>query len=116
MKLLTKELEKQFQETGCQEKVKDPVVVAKYFNPYGSGTWYATEYNPASKLFFGYVTGLGHDEWGYFSLKEMESIKVPPFNLPLERDMYFEAQTISKILPEITRQNSRLKEENDIER
>ena len=37
-KMMTKELERKFQKTGRQEDVADPVVIAKYFNPYGRST------------------------------------------------------------------------------
>ena len=45
-----------------QEREKDPMVVAKFFNPCGSGTWLVTEYDPSDKLAFGYVMGLGEDK------------------------------------------------------
>ena len=54
MKLLTKQLEKRFAQVGRQEDVKDPLVIAKFFNPAGSGTWYATEYYPDDRVFFGF--------------------------------------------------------------
>ena len=38
MELMTAELEKRFAEVGCQEEVKDPVIVAKFFNSAGAGT------------------------------------------------------------------------------
>ena len=56
MKLLTKEIEKRFTEVGNQENLEDPIVVAKFFNPTGAGTWFATEYDPEEKEFFGYVS------------------------------------------------------------
>ena len=56
MQLLTKELEAQFAEVGSQEEVDDPIVIAKFFNPAGGGRWYATEYDPETKIFFGYVS------------------------------------------------------------
>jgi hypothetical protein len=53
-----------------QENEKDPMVYAKYFDPTGSWTWYATEGSPVDEngycgidkekvdfLFFGYVIG-----------------------------------------------------------
>ena len=43
MKLLTKELLVRFAKVGRQEEVHDPLVIAKFFNPAGAGTWYATE-------------------------------------------------------------------------
>ena len=39
MKLMTKTLEKRFAQVGSQENVKDPLVIAKFFNPAGEGTW-----------------------------------------------------------------------------
>ena len=68
MKLLTKELLTRFEKIGSQEKSKDPIVIAKFFNPTGIGTWYATEYNPTERTFFGYVSLFGdhNDELGYF--------------------------------------------------
>lgn len=71
MKLLTKQLETRFAKIGPQSERKDPVVIAKFFNPTGAGTWYATEYDPKSRNLFGYVSMVGdwNDEWGSFSLK-----------------------------------------------
>lgn len=97
MKLLTKELEKRFAQVGEQD-VKDPIVVAKFFNPTGAGTWYATAYYPEEKLFFGYVSIFGdhNDEWGYFSLDELESFH-GRFGLGIERDLYFTEKKFSQI-------------------
>jgi hypothetical protein len=88
MKLMTKALQERFAQVGCQESVKDPIVIAKFFYPAGAGTWYATEYNPKSRLFFGYVSIFGdwNDEWGYFSLNELESF-TGRFGLGIERDL-----------------------------
>lgn len=97
MKLLTKELEKRFKKIGSQEKEKDPIVVAKFFNPTGAGTWFATEYNATDKIFFGYVSIFGdhNDEWGSFSLEELESFK-GSFGLGIERDLYCGEKKISE--------------------
>jgi len=99
MKLLTKELLKRFEEVGNQEEVPtmDKIVVAKFFNPAGAGTWYATEYDPIQKIFFGYVSIFGdhNDEWGYFSLAELEDYK-GDWGLGIERDCYCKEQTIKE--------------------
>ena len=97
MKLMTTVLEKRFKEIGSQEGVKDPLVIAKFFNPFGAGTWYATEYQPVEKTFFGYASLFGdhNDEWGYFSLEELESVK-GPFGLGIERDLYCGEKKISE--------------------
>jgi hypothetical protein len=89
MKLLTKEIEKEFARVGKQDTIKDPIVVAKFFNPSGAGTWYATEWYPEDGLFFGYVSLFGdwNDEWGYFSLAELENY-TGMFGLGIERDLH----------------------------
>ena len=43
MKLLTDKIEKRFSEIGSQDESEDPVIVAKFFNPAGGGTWLASE-------------------------------------------------------------------------
>ena len=97
MKLLTEQLIKRFEEVGSQENEKDPIVIAKFFNPAGAGTWYATEYNKENKIFFGYVSIFGdhNDEWGSFNRKELENFK-GRFNLGIERDLYCGEKRISE--------------------
>jgi len=101
MKLLTKELLARFARLGRQEDSTDPIVVAKFFNPAGAGTWYATEYDPESKEFFGFVSIFGdfNDEWGSFSLAELESYR-GNFGLGIERDLYFGEKPISEVVPQ----------------
>lgn len=98
MKLLTKELEQRFAQVGSQEDAENPIVIARYFNPAGGQTWYATEYNPDEGLFFGYVSLFNdhNNEFGYFSLIELESIK-GMFGLGIERDLYYTEQTLDEI-------------------
>jgi len=123
-RLLTKELEKRFNQLGVNDE-KDPIVVAKYFG--GAATWWATsidEYRLTKDeryrqtnsytekddmvkrgwivddvILFGYVTlGLGPDcdEFGSFSLKELADLKFPPFGLGVERDLYTPEQKLSE--------------------
>ncbi len=93
MKLLTKEIAEKFPALYANEKLPaaEVKVIAKFFNPTGAGTWYATEYDPKEKLFFGYVDlGMGPtcSELGYFSLAELEGVEVM-FGLGIERDIHF---------------------------
>ena len=100
MQLLTKGLLQRFEKIGRQENASDPVVVAKFFNPTGAGTWYATEYDPEDRLFFGFVSIFGdwNDEWGSFSLDELQNYR-GKFGLGIERDIYFEEKPISQVVP-----------------
>ncbi len=98
MQLMTKELEARFAHVGSQEATegKNKVIVAKYFNPTGAGTWFATEYDPEEKVFFGYASIFGdhNDEWGYFSLLELEEV-VGQFGLGIERDLHYGERKVS---------------------
>jgi len=97
MELINKGILKRFEKIGSQENETDPIVVVKFFNPVGIGRWYATEYNPEEKVFFGYVSLFEdhNDEWGYFSLEELQSIK-GQFGLGIERDLHCGEQKISE--------------------
>ena len=88
MKLMTKQLEERFKAVGDQSEKENPLFIAKYFNPCGAATWYASEYDPETKIFNGYVTGMAYDEFGSFSLTELESVTLA-FGLKIERDIHF---------------------------
>ena len=59
----------------------------KFFTPDSFWTWYAVEYNPECKLFYGLVDGF-EKEVGYWGLEELETAK-GPLGLKIERDLYF---------------------------
>jgi hypothetical protein len=114
MKLLTKALEAKFKKAPLysHENEPNPEIIAKFFDPCGSWTWYATEGSyvcpehgnydctecpkPWSDfLFFGLVDG--HEkELGYFSLAELKSVK-GPYGLGIERDLYFEGKHLKDV-------------------
>ncbi len=95
--LINQELKDTFQQTGPQADCADPAIIAKFFNPCGSQTWYAISYDEQSNCCFGYVTGMFEDELGYFSIDELESFTVPPLGLRIERDLYFKSCKLSEI-------------------
>ena len=103
MQLMTKALEERFAQVGRQEEVKDPIVIAKFFNPIGRGYWFATEYDPKDKIFFGYVSLFGdyNDEWGSFSLEELESLELP-MGMKIERDLHFKECPASEVIKQYT--------------
>ncbi len=97
MKLLTKELRAQLPGIYAQTENPDPMVYAKFFTPDAGWTWYVTEGQEDEDdfTFFGYVKG--HClELGYFSLKELQSVR-GPMKLPIERDLHFESSPWSKV-------------------
>jgi len=99
MKLMTKALQKRFAATqAANHDTKDPLIIAKFFNPAGAGTWYATEYDPEDKIFFGFASIFGdwNDEWGSFSLEELQEYR-GPLGLGIERDLYWGEKRASQV-------------------
>ena len=93
MKLLTKEILNRI--PASSEDSDDPVIHVKFFTPDSSWTWYATEYDPETEIFFGLVDGLDR-ELGYFSLAELKSAR-GPLGLPIERDMHFDPRPLKEL-------------------
>jgi len=91
MMLLTKAIRKALPPLYANEKKKpeDTPVVVKFFNPYGSGTWYITEFD-GEDIMFG-LCCIHEAELGYVSLNELEDLKIRigGYGLPLERDKYW---------------------------
>lgn len=102
MKLLTKENLKNLPALGSTDGQGDKAVIqAKFFTPWAGWTWYATEYDPETRTFFGLVDANSSTTWhekelGYFSLDELESIK-GPFGLKIERDRGFAGVTLATV-------------------
>ena len=66
-------------------------MIVKFFTPDSNWTWYATEFD-GEDTFFGLVCG--HETaLGYFSLRELQSVK-GPLGLKIERDRYYDGRTI----------------------
>ena len=101
MKLITDDLKILLPPMGStsEKDNKDIPVPVKFFDPVGSGTWYAAEYDPEEHICFGYVTGLGDNELGEFSLRELESIKRGD-GLTIERDLYWTPRSLDEIIRE----------------
>ena len=88
MQLLTKELMGSIPKLYDTEEIEleDKTIHAKFFTPWSNWTWYVIEFDGENQC-FGYVKGLDA-EFGYFSLRELESIE-GPFGLKVERDIHF---------------------------
>ena len=90
MKLFTKEIDnKLFDQYTKGSDLENQKVVAKIFNPYGRGTWYLLNSDPQDPDYIWAIVDLFEVEMGSVSRSELESIKVPPFGLGLERDLSF---------------------------
>ena len=102
MKLLTKEIQSKLPAIGSQSEVKDPVAVAKFFDPVGSWSWFVVEgeqQEDGDWLFYGLVHGF-EKEFGYFTLSELQSCKQGLTGLralPIERDLHFKPTVVSKL-------------------
>ena len=79
-----------------QNADKNSIVWVKFFSPYSGWTWYATEFDGVD-TFFGYVCGFAN-EWGYFSLKELEETTLGPDLPAIERDCSFTPQPLLELL------------------
>jgi|TARA_R100001530_G_scaffold26363_5_gene21210 hypothetical protein len=88
MKLLTKEIKtkakKQYNKSSDLESQK---VVAKFFDPMGSWTWYLMNLGDDEDYAWGIVKG--HEvEMGSFLISELESIRLP-LGMRIERDKFW---------------------------
>ena len=99
MKLLTKELKKKLPRLYSQEgKGGKAVAHVRLFTPDSQWTWHLIEWD-GEDICFGLVDG--HErELGYFSLKEIESVR-GPMGLPIERDLHWKPKTLEEIAPEM---------------
>lgn len=110
MKLLPEALKKQLPSLYSQQNEQDPLVICKFYHPLSSMTWYAIEGSPVDAdglydtskekvdfLFFGWVYS-DFPELGYFSLNEMQKVKV--MGLGIERDLQFTSKRLSEVKKE----------------
>jgi hypothetical protein len=104
MKFLTKDLERKLianYEANKNNEGIDHKPVVKFFGG-AACTWLISEYDYKSGLMFGLCDlGAGFPELGYVSRDDLEDLRFPPFGLPIERDLHFEAdKTLSEYAEE----------------
>jgi hypothetical protein len=98
MKLITADIKKKLEKNYAKasETGESVPVVLKLFG--GSAcTWLITEIEPDGDTMRG-LCDIGHGccEYGTVSLRELQSVKFPPFGLGVERDMYFKGGAVSQ--------------------
>ncbi len=84
-----------------EEQGMEAIAPVKFFTPDSGWAWYASEYD-GEDTFFGLVSGL-EVELGYFSVTELESVR-GPLGLPIERDLYYQPQSLRELKDYHTRQ------------
>ena len=90
MKLFTKQIDdKLYSQFDNGSDLANQNVVAKIFNPYGRGTWYLINSDPSDPDYIWAIVDLFEIEVGSVSRAELQNLRVPPYKLPLERDMSF---------------------------
>ena len=86
MKLLTKAI-KAVAPPVAYNASDDALIVAKFFHPLSSYTFYMTELDSDGQMAYGYVMGLAVDEFGPVSMRELKSVSV--YGMGIERELYF---------------------------
>ena len=99
MKLLTKEITEKALKQYDKGSDMEQMVVAKFFNPMGSWTWYLMNLANDKDYAWGIVDG-DAVEMGSFSIKELQSVELP-FGLGIERDILFESVPASELWKEL---------------
>ena len=96
MKLMTKEISEKAQQQYPQGSDMDQLIVAKFFDPTGSWSWYLMNQDPEDPDYlWGIVKGF-EVEMGSFSLQELQNFK-GRLGIGIERDLYFKLITAREL-------------------
>mgnify|MGYP003108892308 FL=1 len=96
MKLLTKEIvEKAQDQYNRASDLDSQDVVAKFFDPMGSWTWYLMNLGKDKDYAWGIVKG--HEvEMGSFLISELESVQLP-LGMTIERDKFWQPKGAKEV-------------------
>jgi hypothetical protein len=101
MELFTKEiLEKAKAQYPLGSEMANQMIIAKFFNPTGAGTWYLMNMDPNDENYCWGIVDLFEVEMGSFSKSELESFK-GPLGLGIERDLHFEPVNAKELWGEL---------------
>ena len=99
MKLLTQEIIKKLPALGSQDKVKDPIVVVKFFTPDSSFTWFIIEGEQEGEDWRFFANVVSHlcpyGELGYVMLSQLQKVR-GSWSLSVERDKFFTPKPLSQ--------------------
>lgn len=99
MKLLTAQIKKSLEKYPLYSqdgKKKEAIANAKFFLCQGAWTWYILEYDGDDTMFGVIINGQGEAEYGYISLKELQSLRTR-WGLRVERDIAFTPKKLNEI-------------------
>jgi len=106
MKLFTKEIEAKAQaQFHFGADMEKQVIVAKFFNPSGAGTWWLMNQDPNDPDYLWGVVDLFEIEVGSFSKSELENY-VGVYGLGIERDLYFEEVNAKELFQQLVKRRA----------
>ena len=101
MELFTKEIiEKAKSQYSLGSELENQMIVAKYFNPLGKGTWYLMNMDPEDENYCWGIVDWYEIEMGSFSKSELENTKVG-LGLGIEREIFFETINAKELLEQL---------------
>ena len=106
MELITKTVESEMNRFALYSQDgqgKNATCTAKFFICVGAWTWYVLEYDGKDTCFGIVVNGYGDCEYGYFSMKELSSVRTK-LGLGVERDTAFKPCKVYEINDEHVKQ------------
>ena len=98
MKLITKEIKEKAQKQYDDGSDMEQMVVAKLFG--GDWSWYLMNMDKNEDYCWGIVDGFAV-EMGSWQMSELQKVKIKPFGLGIERDLYFEPVKASELWKEL---------------
>ena len=96
MKLMTKEIEKKARKQFPMGSDMAQMVVAKFFDPCGSWSWYLMNQDPLNPDYLSGIVKGSEVEMGSFSLSELSTVK-NALGIGIERDLYFDPKPAKEI-------------------
>lgn len=101
MKLFTKAIEAKAQaQYPLGADMEKQVIVAKFFNPSGAGTWWLMNQDPVDPDYLWGIVQLFATEVGSFSKSELENYR-GAYGLGIERDLYFKEVNAKELFEEL---------------
>jgi Protein of unknown function (DUF2958) len=88
--LMSADIAMRLEELGYQQ-TSNPIMVAKFINPCGTGAWYVSDFTANIQTISIYYMAAepDEDEWLDMFVSEFQAMRCPPLGLSVVRDMTF---------------------------